>query len=60
VETNETPGKAGGSASTTPSIPDQLRRRREASYRLPPLPCGHRDPLDCRESCRELLSDEAM
>jgi hypothetical protein len=24
----------------------QLRRRREASYRLPPLPDGRRDPLD--------------
>ncbi|MGC4964636.1 hypothetical protein ACLQ2H_01285 [Streptomyces globisporus] len=25
----------------------QLRRRREAADRLPPLECGHRDPLDC-------------
>jgi hypothetical protein len=24
-----------------------LRRRRQASYRLPALPCGHRDPLSC-------------
>jgi hypothetical protein len=24
----------------------QIRRRREASYRLPPLPDGRRDPLD--------------
>lgn len=24
-----------------------LRRRREASYRLPPLSCGHRDPWTC-------------
>jgi hypothetical protein len=28
-------------------IPDQLRARREASYRLPPLRCGHSDPLSC-------------
>jgi hypothetical protein len=25
-----------------------LRRRREASYRLPPLDCGCRDPWPCR------------
>lgn len=25
----------------------QLRQRRAASYRRPPMPCGHRDPLDC-------------
>jgi hypothetical protein len=30
----------------TDSIPQQLRRRREASYRLPPLADGRRDPLD--------------
>src|SRR5437870_1168763 len=24
-----------------------LRRRRAASLRLPPLECGHADPLDC-------------
>ncbi len=29
------------------STPVQLRRRREASYRLPPLACGDRDPLLC-------------
>lgn len=28
------------------SIPQQLRRRREASLRLPPLADGYRDPLD--------------
>jgi hypothetical protein len=28
----------------------QLKRRREASLRLPPLACGHRDPLDCHRS----------
>jgi hypothetical protein len=27
---------------------DALRRRREASWRMPPLASGHRDPLDCR------------
>ncbi|MGW7107000.1 hypothetical protein ACWGHU_12665 [Streptomyces xanthophaeus] len=36
---------AGGSTAVT--VPQQLRRRREAAYRCPPLPCGHRDPLDC-------------
>jgi hypothetical protein len=29
-------------------IAAQLRRRRAASWRLPPMPCGHHDPLDCR------------
>ena len=28
------------------SIAAQLRRRREAAHRLPPLADGHRDPLD--------------
>jgi hypothetical protein len=28
-------------------VAEQLRARRAASYRLPPLACGHRDPLDC-------------
>lgn len=28
------------------STADQLRRRRAASYRLPPLADGHQDPLD--------------
>jgi hypothetical protein len=56
------PGKGGvqddaGSNVETSLPPDpgidpdelakQLRRRREASRRLPPMPCGHRDPLDC-------------
>ncbi|MFI1449069.1 hypothetical protein [Streptomyces virginiae] len=36
---------AGGSTAVT--VPQQLRRRREAAYRCPPLDCGHRDPLDC-------------
>ncbi len=29
-------------------LAEQLRRRREASWRLPPLACGHHDPLDCQ------------
>jgi hypothetical protein len=33
-------------ATATPSVPAQLRRRRIASWRLPPLPSGQRDPLD--------------
>lgn len=24
-----------------------IERRRDAAWRLPPLPCGHRDPLVC-------------
>jgi hypothetical protein len=52
---------AGGNvkASLPPAAPidpaelaRQVRRRREASWRLPPLDCRcgqrHRDPLDCR------------
>jgi hypothetical protein len=30
------------------AIPRQLRRRRAASWRLPPLDCGCRDPWPCR------------
>lgn len=26
---------------------DAQRRRRSESRRLPPLPCGHADPMDC-------------
>ena len=33
----------------------QLRRRREAALRLPPLACGCRDPLYCR--CRDRDDD---
>ena len=32
----------------TTSIAGALRQRREASRRLPVLPCGHRDSIDCR------------
>jgi hypothetical protein len=47
---------AGGTAderstkADSDTYPAQLRRRREASYRLPPLDCGCRDPWPCR--CR--------
>lgn len=40
---------AGSSVSVaSPSVVDQLNRRRRAGRRLPPLACGHRDPWDCR------------
>jgi hypothetical protein len=32
------------------SVAVQLRRRRAASWRLPPLASGHRDPLDDRRA----------
>ncbi|MFE6742320.1 hypothetical protein [Streptomyces tubercidicus] len=32
---------------TDPGIPAALRARRRAADRLPPLACGHRDPLYC-------------
>jgi hypothetical protein len=32
---------------TANGIPLQLRRRRGASWRLPPLDCGYRDPMHC-------------
>lgn len=39
-------GTARGSLDGSPgSVPVQLRRRRDAALRLPPLPCGRRDPL---------------
>lgn len=34
--------------ATPPDLPAGLRRRREAALRLPPLPCGCRDPLSHR------------
>lgn len=41
-------------------VVEQLRARRAASYRLPPLPCGHRDPLDClSETQREAAARAA-
>jgi hypothetical protein len=42
-------GDAGdllGGGVSTENLPDQLRRRRAASWRLPPLADGRRDPLD--------------
>jgi hypothetical protein len=33
-------------ASSTPNIAAELRRRREASYRMQPLEDGRQDPLD--------------
>jgi hypothetical protein len=33
-------------ANNPPRVAEQLRRRRNASYRLPPLRNGARDPLD--------------
>jgi hypothetical protein len=59
VETEENPrGTTGALRRTTttkstdsitrdPDLAADLRRRRAASYRMPLLPCGHRDPLDC-------------
>lgn len=53
-EAHRRPG-GGGDESTTnvlnsvrepEGIAAQLRRRREAAWRLPPLPDGLRDPLD--------------
>ena len=41
----ETEGAANNITNAT-TIPAQLRRRRAASYRLPPLHDGRRDPLD--------------
>jgi hypothetical protein len=41
------------------AVPRQLRRRRAASWRLPPLDCGCRDPWPCR--CSEPpLSEHAL
>ena len=51
TDSDITPVK-GSAASIVPHGTDevaaQLRRRREASTRLPALPCGHYDPIDCR------------
>jgi hypothetical protein len=40
------PGQGGNRNTDAITIPAQLRRRREASRRLPPLRDGRRDPLD--------------
>lgn len=39
------------------SVPGQLRARRAASWRLPPLPDGRRDPLDPQD---EPVSDAEL
>lgn len=39
------------------SSPRQWRRRREASWRLPPRPCGCVDPSTCRCTEEPSLSD---
>jgi len=39
---------ADAAAANIEDIAAQLRRRRASSYRLPPLACGRRDPLDPR------------
>lgn len=31
----------------TSTVAEDLRRRRDAADRMPPMLCGHRDPLDC-------------
>ena len=30
-----------------------LTRRRDAAKRLPPMACGHRDPLDCHQRANQ-------
>lgn len=40
------------------NIAADLRRRREASWRLPPLPCGCPDPLGCRHYDDEPCQDD--
>lgn len=45
------------------SIPEQLRRRRDAAFRLPPLEAGDRDPLmDSirRNSTTDMMTSTAL
>jgi hypothetical protein len=50
----------GQTAAYADTVAGQLRRRREASWRLPPLPDGRRDPLDAlADWSREPLPDFA-
>jgi hypothetical protein len=35
-------------------VPAQVRRRAAAAALLPPLPCGHRDPISCAGHARPL------
>jgi hypothetical protein len=53
VRVATTTGKAASNAPGEP-VADQLRRRREASYRMQPLPDGRRDPLDPKPRRRPL------
>lgn len=39
-----------GSVAWAADVATRLRHRRAAGYRLPPMPCGHRDPLDCQRA----------
>lgn len=57
AQKQESPGAKPGAISTTTTSTDQstdsadyirgLRRRRSASWRIPPLVCGHVDPWTC-------------
>lgn len=53
LDTGPSPEVSAASGSTALTVPQgsivahQVRRRRAAAYRLQPMPCGHRDPLDC-------------
>jgi len=40
-------------------VPAQVRRRAAAAALLPPLPCGHRDPISCAGHGRPLDDREA-
>jgi hypothetical protein len=40
------------------AVPRQLRRRRVASWRLPPLDCGCRDPWTCKHYRDAYISDK--
>ena len=46
VQAAAKPLDASSLANRADDVPQQLRRRREAALRMPPLDNGHRDPLD--------------
>jgi hypothetical protein len=46
--TAKPPNTSQNSAPRRQCDSDAMRRRRQASYRLPPLDCGCRDPWPCR------------
>jgi hypothetical protein len=50
--TSESPGEAfdASSLQAGADVAAGMRRRREAAWRLPPLDCGHHDPLDCQRA----------